>query len=211
MTDQQLIKYSGEHLMHELSMLWELAAILPGRKGSTETSAFVESFGIHLRNLIDFFYDEGHGDDVTARDFLDAGTAWTPNKPDRLEKARTRVNKELSHLTQSRKSGSPPEKEWDTASLLEDIEAVARAFAATASAKKLNAKVHEFLNVAAQAKLVWIGKNVDHSNVASQGVTSPVYGARNASTATQIIGATPIVTLPSKPVLTVQVKAGEDE
>lgn len=48
MTDQKLIAYSGEHLMHELSMLWELADILPKRKASTETSAFVESFGIHL-------------------------------------------------------------------------------------------------------------------------------------------------------------------
>jgi hypothetical protein len=35
MTDPQLIDYSGEHLMHELSMLWELAEILPQRKQST--------------------------------------------------------------------------------------------------------------------------------------------------------------------------------
>lgn len=80
-TDQQLLNYSGEHLMHELSMLWELADMLPNRKPDTETSAFVESFGIHLRNLIDFFYRKGQGDDVTASDFMDATTTWNPTKP----------------------------------------------------------------------------------------------------------------------------------
>ena len=173
--------------MHELSMLWELADILPKRKASTETSAFVESFGIHLRNLIDFFYEEGRGDDVTARDFLDAPTAWTRSTPERLEKARIRVNKELSHLTQSRKNGSRPEKEWDTFALLKDVDAIAKDFATKASRKKLHIKVREFLHVAEDAKLVWIGDNVTHSNVASPAVSSPVYGARNASTATQII------------------------
>lgn len=185
--------------MHELSMLWELAGILPRMQASTETSAFVESFGIHLRNLIDFFYEEGRGDDVTARDFLDAPTAWTPNAPERLEleKARIRVNKELSHLTQSRKSGSPPEKKWETVALLKDIDVIAKDFATKASGKKLHAKVREFLHVAQDAKLVWIGDNVTHSNVASHGVSSPVYGARNASTATQIITkATLLVTKP---------------
>lgn len=114
--------------MHELSMLWELEGILPRMQASTETSAFVESFGIHLRNLIDFFYEGGRNDDVTARDFLDAPTAWTPNTPERLEKARIRVNKELSHLTQSRKSGSPPEKKWETVALLKDIDVIAKDF-----------------------------------------------------------------------------------
>jgi hypothetical protein len=199
MTDQQLIDYSGEHLMHELSMFWELAHILPGRKASTETSAFVESIGIHLRNLIDFFYEEGRGDDVTARDFLDAATTWTPNKPERLEKARIRVNKELSHLTQSRKSGSPPEKEWDTVGLLKDIDAAAKSFAARASAKKLHDKVREFLHVPPQAKLLWIGDNVRHSNVATSLATSTtiVNASTAASTATQIITkATQLVTKP---------------
>jgi hypothetical protein len=57
--------------------------------------------------------------------------------------------------------------------------------------------VRGFLHVAQDAKLVWIGDNVTHSNVASHAVSSPVYGARNASTATQIITkATLLVTKP---------------
>jgi hypothetical protein len=136
--------------------------------------------------LIEFFYEEGRGDDVTARDFLGATTAaWPPKKPEALEKARIRVNKELSHLTQARKSGSPPEKEWDTIGLLKDINAVAKDFAEKASDKKLNARVREFLRVEPAAKLAWIGNNVRHSNVASHALaTSPYDGA---STATRIV------------------------
>jgi hypothetical protein len=184
LTDQQLIDFSGEHLMHELSMLWELAAILPQRKATTETSAFIESFGIHLRNLIDFFYRQGKGDDVTAEDFLDAGRRWKPTEPQVLTDAHRRTNKELNHLTQLRKSGTPKDKEWDTATLLSEIDAVARDFAANASRKKLHPKVFEFLKEPATNKVVWIGGNVTHSNVASHVLSG-------ASTATVLTRPTP--------------------
>jgi hypothetical protein len=167
MTDQQLMDFSGEHLMHELSMLRELAAILPRRKAGTETSAFIESFGVHLRNLIDFFYRRGKDDDVTAQDFLDAGIQWNPSEPVVLKDARARANKELNHLTQLRKSGTPKDKEWDTATLLREIDAVARDFAANASPKKLHGKVFEFLKEPTSDKVVWIAANVSHSNVAA--------------------------------------------
>jgi hypothetical protein len=187
MTDQQLINYSGEHLMHELSMFWELADTLPQKKASTETSALVESFGVHLRNLIDFFYREGRGDDVTAQDFLDTITTWKPGEPAPLTKAHQRANKELNHLTQARISGSPPEKAWDTAALLKEIDTVAKEFATKASAKKLHPDVRKFLNLAPDTMLKWISDNVTHSNVALPLVSSHVFGASNSSTATQIV------------------------
>jgi hypothetical protein len=165
MTDHQLIDYSGEHLLHELSMLWELAQILPNRKPSTETSALIESFGIHLRNLVDFFYRKGHGDDVTARDFVDQTTSWNPTEPSSLTSAHQRANKELSHLTQKRLSGNPPEKAWATAVLLREIDAVAREFAAKASVKKLHPKVREFLQLPPEKMFAWIGENVSHINI----------------------------------------------
>lgn len=172
MTDKQLIDYSGQHLMHELSMLWELAEILPGKEGSTETSAFVESFGIHLRNLIDFFYHRGNRDDVTAWDFIDPTNTWKTKTPDTLNKAHRRVNKELSHLTQARISGSPLEKAWDTADLLKEIDAVAKKFAAKASQKKLHPKVLEFLHVPPAATVEWLSGNVSHMNIALTGAST---------------------------------------
>jgi hypothetical protein len=183
MTDQQLIDYSGEHLLHELTMLWELAQILPNRKPSTETSALVESFGIHLRDLIDFFYRKGHEDDVTAWDFLAPSTSWNPTKPSTLTSAHKRANKELSHLTQKRLSGNPPEKAWATAVLLKEIDAVAREFAAKASVQKLHPKVREFLRLRPEKMLTWIGENVSHMNIALPIVMS----VSGQSTQTQLI------------------------
>lgn len=172
MTDQQLIDYSGEHLLHELTMFWELAEILPGRAASTETSAFLESFCVHLRNLIDFFYRKGRLDDVTAEDFLDPTTKWKPAEPATLTAAHKRADKELSHLTQSRISGSPTHKSWDTAELLTEIGATAREFANRASPKKLDPRVVEFLKQPANEVRKWITNNAQRSNVASQVVTS---------------------------------------
>ncbi len=192
MTDQQLLDYSGEHLMHELSMLWETTEILRERKeGTAEYVAILESFAIHLRNLIDFFYRPGLDDDVVARNFLDLAVNWTPIEPPSLTKAHKRANKELSHLTRSRISGNPPEKAWDTSGLLKDIEAIAKEFAAKASANKLHPKVAEFLSVPRIEMQIWIGKNVAHSNVASHALTSRVTVSAlpggGASTHTQII------------------------
>jgi hypothetical protein len=95
MTDKELLDYSGHHLLHELSMLWELAEKLPKMKASIETSAFVVSFWIHLRNLIDFFFRPGHDDDVTALDFMEPPTAWGPTQPAVLARARERANKDI--------------------------------------------------------------------------------------------------------------------
>jgi len=176
MADDKLLEYSGEHLLHELTMLWELAQTLPRRKASTETSALVESFGIHLRNLIDFFYRPGRLDDVTAQDFLDATTVWNPSEPASLTNAHRRANKELSHLTQTRKSGTPPEKEWDTIGLAREIEAIAKDFAAKASDRKLHFKVREFLQIPATKLKVWIGDNSPRLNVAVQAPLSSEIG-----------------------------------
>ena len=79
MADQQLIEFSGEHLMHELSMFWELAEILPERKeGTTEYVALIESFATHLRNVIEFLFFEEKGDYVRAKHFFDDPSGLVP-------------------------------------------------------------------------------------------------------------------------------------
>jgi len=194
LSDQQLIDYSGEHLMHELSMFWELTEMLPTRKqGTSEYVALLESLATHLRNLIEFLCFESKAEYVRAQDFVDDPAAWparaklTPN----LRSALTRANEEVSHLTTGRKSGSPPEKNWDTCALLKEIAAVAKEFAAQASDKKLHPRVREFLLLPPERMLVWIGDNVTHSNVASQTMSSPAalvaLPYSSVSTQTQII------------------------
>ncbi len=184
--NQQLVDFSGEHLIHELSMFWQLADELSRRPPGFFTSALLESWVIHLRNLIDFFYLEGRDDDVTARHFLDAPDAWSPMVPATLEKARERANKEMSHLTQARKSGSPPDKAWLTDDLLGEIATIAKEFAAKASDKKLHPKVREFLNQPRDKALFWVKDNVSYSNVAAPVSTVSSVNNFAHSTATRL-------------------------
>ena len=79
------------------------------------------------------------------------GVQWKPTEPQVLTDARTRANKDLNHLTQRRKSGTPKDKEWDTATFLGAIDTVARDFAANASPKKLHPKVFDFLKEPARS------------------------------------------------------------
>jgi len=186
LSDSQLIEFSGEHLLHELSMFWELTAILPGRSPGLETSALLESWVIHLRNLIDFFCQLGRSDDVTAQDFFDTPGAWPPTTPVVLEKARGRANKELSHLTLARKSGNPPEKAWPVNELFGEIETIAKDFAAKASDRKFHAKVREFLRLPRAEARIWIHENVIHSNVIAHNFPSTPLDRDALSTATVI-------------------------
>jgi len=191
LTDPQLLQYSEEHLMHELSMLWETADALPQHKeGSVVYTALLESFATHLRNLIEFFFFGENGDYVRAKHFFDIPPAWSPSRSPDMNKLHGRASNEVSHLTTRRISGNPPEKVWAVAQILREIEAVARDFAARASDKKVHAKVREFLKQPSNKMLLWIGDNVAHSNVASNAIVS-TFPSVNASTHTQIILKTP--------------------
>jgi hypothetical protein len=175
MTDDELSAYSAEHLMHELSMLWELAEILPSRKAGTETSALLESFAVHLRNLIEFFCYPRKGGYVRAGHFFDDPGKWPRTLTPELKKLLKRANTEVSHLTEHRVDGNPPQKEWDVGGMVTVIEKIAKTFAQTASPKKLAPAVREFLNQPSGQMATWAEENVPHSNIAMQSMTvSPV-------------------------------------
>src|SRR5437868_5537964 len=98
LSDSELADYSGEHLLYELQIFLfagkELAR--PNMTGPMR-SVLIESFVVHLRNLIDFFFTPpNHEDDVTAIHFC---PQWAEVIPDTLRVAKERANKELSHLT----------------------------------------------------------------------------------------------------------------
>ena len=147
-TDAELTAYSGEHVYYELQYLWYAANELSKiAKPTPMASVFIESFGIHLRNLIDFFYTKAGkelNDDVIAADFC---PGWNEAIPAALDAARVRANKELNHLTLQRKSGLDPTKPWDIAGLFNEITAVARTFAARADPAKLSPEVGKWLTL----------------------------------------------------------------
>lgn len=147
-TDQQLLDYSEEHLLYEFHIFRWVAENLPGEKRFL-LSALLESFAIHLRNLIDFFYTQpgnARHDDLVAAHFFDSPGAWNLGQiPKSLNEARERANKEISHITYKRKGAMDPTKPWPVAELFKEIHAVAQKFAAEGSSKKLHHRVKTWL------------------------------------------------------------------
>lgn len=148
LSDADLTAYSGEHLLYELQYLWFSARELGHlTKPEPMTSVLIESFGIHLRNLIDFFCTPAgkeRDDDVIAADFC---PGWNENISTSLKAARERANKELNHLTLERKSGFDPTKPWDIDGLFKEVSNIARRFIAQAPPTKLSPEVEKWVQM----------------------------------------------------------------
>jgi hypothetical protein len=165
--DPELLRYSEEHLMHELSMMRETASELPKNKaGTTLYTALLESFATHVRNLIEFLFFEISKDYVRALHFFDQPADW----PHRMTADWTilykRACNEVNHLTTDRIDGTPAGKKWPVRDIIAKFELILKEFAAKASPKKLHDKVREFLALSPDKILLWIGDNVAHPNVA---------------------------------------------
>jgi hypothetical protein len=126
LSPKKLLDYSREHLFYEIWMFRTTAAILAkGGLHPVLKNAVIESFVIHLRNLIDFLYsDNPQPDDVVAADFFDDPKKWSSSRPtmsSTLARARKRANKEIGHLTTRRFPGRDPAKRWEFRSLTNDL------------------------------------------------------------------------------------------
>jgi len=95
-------------------------------------NALIESFAIHVRALIDFFYTPEKEDDVVAVHFFSTQTEWTKARPrkteEELKRIKNRVNKEVAHLTYARQTVKT--KEWPFKELLTDMNKVVDVFVA---------------------------------------------------------------------------------
>jgi hypothetical protein len=133
--------------MHELQYFrYTAGELAPLDKPSPMVTVLLESFLIHLRNLIDFLHTPRvkEEDDVIASDFC---PGWSETMSSTLKAAKERANKELSHLTLERKSAHDPSKPWDVAGLFYEVSDVAKRFAAKASPTKLSPEVPKWLGV----------------------------------------------------------------
>ncbi len=159
--------------MYELHMLHWLAETISTTQKGFQLSAMLESFAIHLRNLIDFLHTEPAAarkdDDAIASDYYDPPSGWSPGaKSAKLEAARERANKEVSHLTYTRKSGMAPDKPWAVGALFKEVQDIAKTFANGASPKKLHPEVVEWLNAShAKAAVLSISASTATTNTAS--------------------------------------------
>jgi hypothetical protein len=151
MTEQELRAFAEEHLLYEVDMMRETLKVretLSQPDSSLATwatnNALLESAVLHARNLIDFLYprDTARSGDVTARDFFDPTDLRdrsAPSVPKALTEMRRRADKELSHLTVHRISGTPVEKEWPIG-WFNELDRRLRTFARLASPHRLGDK-----------------------------------------------------------------------
>lgn len=146
LNDVQLLNYFCEHVRYEIKILLNVTLAINKKLmvpiGLESTP--VESFAIHLRNLITFLYPYKKRDnDVCATDFFLAKESWERVRPDLnsvLKVAKARADKEVGHLTTLRQAGTPETKAWDVIKLSAEIMPIVKLFCD--SADKVNLDLH---------------------------------------------------------------------
>jgi hypothetical protein len=111
------LSYLNEHISFEVIMLnytfMRLVTLRPATsEEELDRNAFLESFGIHARNLIDFFTKRMREDDRTASDYLPDFEA--PNQ-DRIAQALFRLEQQVLRIRTLRKPGSQGKFDSDDA------------------------------------------------------------------------------------------------
>ena len=103
-------------------------------------NAVIEATVLHLRNLIEFLYnDDPRPSDVVAGDFFTT-PSWDTIRPEiseHLESSRRRANQEIAHLTTGRRPSEDKAKRWDILRLREELMPVLRLFVDRADPDKL--------------------------------------------------------------------------
>lgn len=142
LNNEQLKLYFNEHVLYEVKQLINAADAI-NRQLSIHNGLqymIVESFAIHLRNLISFFYPHSRRDnDVCAEDFFINISIWHSLRPAEsqvLKYAKSRADKEVGHLTTLRQFGTPKSKKWDVSVLIDEIMPILSCFCE--SADKIN-------------------------------------------------------------------------
>ena len=132
-TDDDLRSASG-HLHYEVWMFLTLArALATGVFGEGPlNNATLESFTVHARVLLEFFFgDKPRADDVVADDYLGGQGNWTELRgemPPILADLRDRVGTEVAHSTFARLAVTPEEKGWRFVEIAQAFEGVVQRF-----------------------------------------------------------------------------------
>ena len=142
-SDDVLKAFADEHLSYEVNMLINTAQMLSQPDNpQLVTNAFLESFTIHLRALIDFIWEPPNlkPDDAIASDFFKSKIQWEKIRPDfppELKPARPRTGKEIVHLTYSRMDVTPETKGWNIAEMTKALLQALKVFAENAEKSRI--------------------------------------------------------------------------
>jgi hypothetical protein len=109
MSEYILVQIAKEHLPYEIDMLrgtFELLKEIDATGGVAETdlakqlfrNAFIESFRVHARSLLDFFSNRRIARPMQSQGLCAFTTSLKPME-EPLKTIRTKLNKEIFHLT----------------------------------------------------------------------------------------------------------------
>ena len=132
------LKGASDRLHYEFWMLKLVARALASRIVSQGwlLNSLLESFVIHFRALLDFFYAEKPKiDDVIASDFFPDEGRWEKIRPplsEYLSKSRAQAHKEIDHLTYARLDVEPETKGWNYVEVSNEIKSIMDLFLANA-------------------------------------------------------------------------------
>jgi len=128
------LRQASNHLFYEIWMFQTLAkGMASGIAGEGPiNNALLESFAIHVRALIGFFYSENQrSDDIVADDFFPNSNDWKNKrsiKTEILDKAKKRADKEVAHLTYTRLDVTPKQKPWEFLKIFNDLQVPIKTF-----------------------------------------------------------------------------------
>lgn len=151
LSEQQLFEYFAEHVRYEVQMLLNVTSAILQQIQVPQglQHAPVESYAIHLRNLITFLYPSSSRDtDVCAKDFFFKEETWEKIRPklsETLTKAKIRADTEVGHLTIFRQNGTPKSKKWEVENLTDELMPSIRLFCESADKVKLMFLIDELL------------------------------------------------------------------
>lgn len=156
LTPQELKEYSKEHLACEIQMLSNAYYCYINLHISSElrqlfSNFLIESFVIHLRNIISFLYPTKniHKNDICAKYFFEDQTEWEkicPKISKILVVARERAHREVGHLTIKRITGITTEKEWHFKNLMLELIPILVLFSKSADKDKLDESITFLVN-----------------------------------------------------------------
>jgi hypothetical protein len=162
----ELRDYADEHLLYEIWMSATLttrmrrhaARFHAGLSASddplahelldlTGRNADIESFALHVRNLLFFLYGKkAKQGDVVAASYFEDREDWSRNRPDRpksLRRVNTRVPVEIVHLSVGRLKVRESDKRWPYEAMWRDLAAVIGVFLERVPEGRVSAEFRE--------------------------------------------------------------------
>jgi len=110
------LRAASDAFHYEIRMLNDVADVLSSHTSGVIHDALVESFVVHTRILIEFFYPtdktRADSDTMIASDFLSDGNQWKEDISEWMKEIRTRSHKLLAHLSYNRVLRYKDDKSW---------------------------------------------------------------------------------------------------